>query len=66
MYIFRALLAWLDEKSSSTRSVVGVHVGKVYRVDVGAGDQSIMLWLGNDSEDAMPLSHSMATRLGKT
>ena len=66
LYIFRALLAWLDGKSSTTRTAVGVHDGMDDRVDVGAGDQSIMLWLGDESEDAMPLTHSMSTRLGKT
>ena len=43
-----------------------MHVGKDDRVDVGAVDQSIMPWLGYESEDAMPLTHSMATCLGKT
>ena len=46
LYILRALLAWLDETSSSSRAVVGVHVGKVDRVDVGAGDQSICSGMG--------------------
>merc|ERR1711981_165166 len=44
----------------------GVHVGKD-DLDVGAGDQGIMFGHGSDeTEDAMPLTHSMATRLGKT
>jgi len=43
----------------------GVHVGKD-EMDVGAGDQGIMFGYASDeTEDAMPLSHSMATRLGK-
>ena len=66
LYILKALLAWLDERSSSTCSVVGVLVGKVDRVDVGAVDHGVMLWLGSDSEDAMPLTHSLATCLVKT
>merc|ERR1711865_505232 len=44
----------------------GVHVGKE-EMDVGAGDQGIMFGYASDeTEDAMPLTHSMATRLGKT
>jgi len=44
----------------------GVHVGKE-DLDVGAGDQGIMFGYASDeTEDAMPLTHSMATRLGKT
>merc|ERR1712086_976226 len=44
----------------------GVHVGKE-DLDVGAGDQGIMFGYATDeTEDAMPLTHSMATRLGKT
>merc|ERR1711957_704968 len=44
----------------------GVHVGKS-ELDVGAGDQGIMFGYATDeTEDAMPLTHSMATRLGKT
>jgi len=43
----------------------GVHVGKD-DLDVGAGDQGIMFGYATDeTEDAMPLTHSMATRLGK-
>merc|ERR1712037_34993 len=43
----------------------GVHVGKD-DLDVGAGDQGIMFGHGSDeTEDCMPLTHSMATRLGK-
>jgi len=43
----------------------GVHVGKD-DLDVGAGDQGIMFGYASDeTEDAMPLTHSMATRLGK-
>jgi len=43
----------------------GVHVGKE-DLDVGAGDQGIMFGYATDeTEDAMPLTHSMATRLGK-
>merc|ERR1711998_295585 len=44
----------------------GVHVGKE-DLDIGAGDQGIMFGYASDeTEDAMPLTHSMATRLGKT
>ena len=44
----------------------GVHVGKD-DMDVGAGDQGIMFGYGSDEpSDYMPLTHSMATRLGKT
>merc|ERR1711937_627955 len=43
----------------------GVHVGKE-DLDVGAGDQGIMFGYASDeTEDRMPLTHSMATRLGK-
>merc|ERR1711862_865763 len=44
----------------------GVHVGKD-DLDVGPGDQGIMFGYASDeTEDCMPLTHSMATRLGKT
>jgi len=44
----------------------GVHVGKD-DMDVGAGDQGIMFGYATDeTEDCMPLTHSIATRLGKT
>merc|ERR1712220_22932 len=44
----------------------GVHVGKE-DLDVGAGDQGIMFGHGTDeTEDCMPLTHSVATKLGKT
>merc|ERR1712151_409783 len=44
----------------------GVHVGKD-DMDVGAGDQGIMFGYASDeTEDCMPLTHSMATRMGKT
>merc|ERR1712238_182406 len=43
----------------------GVHVGKD-EMDVGAGDQGIMFGYASDeTEDCMPLTHAMATRLGK-
>merc|ERR1711997_44512 len=43
----------------------GVHVGKD-DLDVGAGDQGIMFGYASDeTEDCMPLTHAMATRLGK-
>merc|ERR1712110_74951 len=43
----------------------GVHVGKE-DLDAGAGDQGIMFGYASDeTEDCMPLTHSMATRLGK-
>merc|ERR1712070_49599 len=44
----------------------GVHVGKE-DMDVGAGDQGIMFGYASDeTEDCMPLTHAMASRLGKT
>merc|ERR1711997_140511 len=44
---------------------MGVHVGKD-EMDVGAGDQGIMFGYASDeTADCMPLTHSMATRLGK-
>jgi len=43
----------------------GVHVGKS-DLDVGAGDQGIMFGYASDeTESCMPLTHLMATRLGK-
>merc|ERR1711985_176314 len=43
----------------------GVHVGKD-DLEVGAGDQGIMFGYASDeTEDCMPLTHSIATRLGK-
>merc|ERR1712072_1436566 len=43
----------------------GVHVGKE-EMDVGAGDQGIMFGYATDeTEDCMPLTHSVATKLGK-
>merc|ERR1712203_1332479 len=43
----------------------GVHVGKS-DMDVGAGDQGIMFGYASDeTEDCMPLTHSVATKLGK-
>merc|ERR1712061_569893 len=43
-----------------------VHVGKE-DLDVGAGDQGIMFGYASDeTEDCMPLTHSVATKLGKT
>merc|ERR1719163_1299316 len=44
----------------------GVHVGKD-DLDVGAGDQGIMFGYASDeTADYMPLTHSVATKLGKT
>jgi len=44
----------------------GVHVGKE-DLDVGAGDQGIMFGYASDeTEDCLPLTHSVATKLGKT
>merc|ERR1712060_519087 len=43
----------------------GVHVGKD-EMDVGAGDQGIMfVYASDETEDCMPLTHSVATKLGK-
>merc|ERR1719326_744250 len=43
----------------------GVHVGKD-ELDVGAGDQGIMFGYASDeTEDCMPLTILLATRLGK-
>eukprot|EP00353_Schmidingerella_taraikaensis_P003041 CAMPEP_0185568188 /NCGR_PEP_ID=MMETSP0434-20130131/1222_1 /TAXON_ID=626734 ORGANISM="Favella taraikaensis, Strain Fe Narragansett Bay" /NCGR_SAMPLE_ID=MMETSP0434 /ASSEMBLY_ACC=CAM_ASM_000379 /LENGTH=390 /DNA_ID=CAMNT_0028182613 /DNA_START=34 /DNA_END=1206 /DNA_ORIENTATION=- len=42
----------------------GVHVGKAVE-DIGAGDQGIMFGYATDeTEDAMPLSHHLATKIG--
>jgi len=42
----------------------GVHVGKAVE-DIGAGDQGIMFGYATDeTEDAMPMSHHLATRIG--
>merc|ERR1719409_1290010 len=44
----------------------GVHVGKS-DLDVGAGDQGIMFGYASDETSSqMPLTHLMATKLGKT
>jgi len=44
----------------------GVHVGKS-DLDVGAGDQGIMFGYASDeTANCMPLTHMMATKLGKT
>jgi len=44
----------------------GVHVGKD-EMDVGAGDQGIMFGYATDeTENTMPLTHALATKLGKT
>ncbi|KAJ1629934.1 methionine S-adenosyl transferase [Pavlovales sp. CCMP2436] len=44
----------------------GVHVGKD-ELDIGAGDQGIMFGYATDeTADCMPLTHLIATRLGKT
>jgi S-adenosylmethionine synthetase len=44
----------------------GVHVGKD-EMDVGAGDQGIMFGYATDeTKSTMPLTHYLATRLGKT
>merc|ERR1711862_551256 len=43
----------------------GVHIGKD-DLDCGAGDQGIMFGYATDeTEDCMPLTHSVATKLGK-
>merc|ERR1712194_544368 len=43
----------------------GVHVGRD-EMDMGAGDQGIMFGYASDeTEDCMPLTYSIATRLGK-
>merc|ERR1712228_487810 len=43
----------------------GVHVGKD-DLDVGAGDQGIMFgYASHETADCMPLTHSVATKLGK-
>jgi S-adenosylmethionine synthetase len=44
----------------------GVHIGKS-EMDVGAGDQGLMFGYASDeTKSTMPLTHYMATRLGKT
>merc|ERR1712190_297387 len=72
-------LTWVDSKGLSDKTCEvlvrinkqspdiagGVHVGKD-DLDVGAGDQGIMFGYATDeTEDCMPLTHAMATRLGK-
>merc|ERR1712226_1240034 len=43
----------------------GVHVGKS-DLDVGAGDQGTMFGYASDeTEDCLPLTHTLATQLGK-
>ena len=52
-------------KKQSPDIADGVHVGKD-DLDVGARDQGIMFGYASDeTQDAMPLTHSMASRLGK-
>jgi S-adenosylmethionine synthetase len=44
----------------------GVHIGKS-EMDVGAGDQGLMFGYASDeTKSTMPLTHYLATRLGKT
>ena len=63
LYILEhCLLGWTEIVIDSYGG--GVHVGKEDLVDVGVGDQSITLLLGDASVDALPLTHSMVTRLG--
>merc|ERR1712063_193433 len=57
------VLVRINKQSPDTAG--GVHVGKD-DMDVGAGDQGIMGGYASDeTEDCMPLTHSMATKLGK-
>jgi len=52
-------------KKQSPDIASGVHVGKL-DLDVDAGDQGIMLGYASDeTTDGMPLTHLIATRLGK-
>merc|ERR550537_1027548 len=57
------VLVRINKQSSDIAG--GVHVGKE-ELDVGAGDQGIMFGYATDeTEDCMPLTHSVATKLGK-
>merc|ERR1712037_445933 len=57
------VLVRINKQSPDIAGVV--HVGKE-DLDVGAGDQGIMFGYASDeTEDCMPLTHLMATRLGK-
>merc|ERR1712086_983381 len=50
---------------TTTAKINYEHVGRD-EMDMGAGDQGIMFGYASDeTEDCMPLTHSIATRLGK-
>merc|ERR1712161_170813 len=61
--VVRGVMVRINKQSPDIAG--GVHVGKD-DMDVGAGDQGIMFGYASDETlDFMPLTHSMATRLGK-